>query len=267
MGKSSYDKIIVYTAIFGGIDNLIEQPNYPNVDYICFTDNESLKSKGWTIIKINSKEKSPRLLAKKYKILPHRLKIFRKYKVSLWIDGNLLLKKTPWRLVQEYLKKYNIAFFEHPYRKNIYEEAKACVRLKKDKYFIIRQQLKKYYREGFKGENLIWGGIILRKHNNKEVIKSMEDWWKEINKGSIRDQLSFNYVAWKNNLKFCLIEKEKLHEFIKKFPHKNKKRENKITKFLKDKIKRVLPYEKREKIEKHLKKLKEAFIFLPKQPE
>jgi hypothetical protein len=34
----------------------------------------------------------------------------------------------------------------------------------------------------------------------------MEDWWTEIKYGSRRDQLSFNYVAWKNNLKFNYIE-------------------------------------------------------------
>jgi hypothetical protein len=28
----------------------------------------------------------------------------------------------------------------------------------------------------------------------------MEDWWIELKYGSKRDQLSFPYVAWKNNL-------------------------------------------------------------------
>ena len=27
----------------------------------------------------------------------------------------------------------------------------------------------------------------------------MEDWWKIVSTQSKRDQLSFNYVAWKNN--------------------------------------------------------------------
>ena len=45
-------------------------------------------------------------------------------------------------------------------------------------------------------------GVTLRRHNEKDCIKVMEDWWKEIRYGSKRDQLSFNYVAWKNKFKF-----------------------------------------------------------------
>ena len=34
----------------------------------------------------------------------------------------------------------------------------------------------------------------------------MEDWWTEIKYGSKRDQLSFNYVAWKNSLNFNYMD-------------------------------------------------------------
>ena len=34
----------------------------------------------------------------------------------------------------------------------------------------------------------------------------MEDWWTEIKYGSKRDQLSFNYVAWKNKTKFNYMD-------------------------------------------------------------
>ena len=33
----------------------------------------------------------------------------------------------------------------------------------------------------------------------------MESWWEEIKYNSKRDQLSFNYVAWKNGLKYNSI--------------------------------------------------------------
>jgi len=53
---------------------------------------------------------------------------------------------------------------------------------------------------------LITGGVILRKHNEQDCIKTMEDWWTEIKYGSKRDQLSFNYCAWKNKLKFNYMD-------------------------------------------------------------
>ena len=44
--------------------------------------------------------------------------------------------------------------------------------------------------------------------NNKDIIKTMEDWWIELKYGSKRDQLSFPYVAWKNNLDFNFINED-----------------------------------------------------------
>jgi len=53
---------------------------------------------------------------------------------------------------------------------------------------------------------LICGGVIIRKHNESDCIKAMEDWWSEIKYHSKRDQLSFNYVAWKNDFKFNYLD-------------------------------------------------------------
>ena len=39
--------------------------------------------------------------------------------------------------------------------------------------------------------------VILRRHNEKDCVRVMEDWWTEIKYGSKRDQLSFNYVDGK----------------------------------------------------------------------
>jgi hypothetical protein len=43
----------------------------------------------------------------------------------------------------------------------------------------------------------------------------MEKWWKMINKGSKRDQLSFMYISWKYNFKnFVLIERKLLRKYF-----------------------------------------------------
>ena len=47
---------------------------------------------------------------------------------------------------------------------------------------------------------------MLRRHNEKDVIDTMEMWWEEIKYGSRRDQLSFNYCAWKSNLNFVYLK-------------------------------------------------------------
>ena len=53
---------------------------------------------------------------------------------------------------------------------------------------------------------LITGMVILRRHNEKDCIETMEDWWTEVKYNSKRDQLSFNYCAWKNDLTFNYMD-------------------------------------------------------------
>jgi len=77
----------------------------------------------------------------------------------------------------------------------------------KDNPKIIVKQFDKYSKLNYPENNgLITGMVILRRHNEKDCIQTMEDWWKEIKYGSKRDQLSFNYCAWKNDLKFNYMD-------------------------------------------------------------
>ena len=54
----------------------------------------------------------------------------------------------------------------------------------------------------------------------------MEDWWTEIKYGSKRDQLSFNYSAWKLGIKFNYIlgeSRDNEYFYRSTKPHKGKK--------------------------------------------
>jgi hypothetical protein len=51
----------------------------------------------------------------------------------------------------------------------------------------------------------------------------MEDWWIEIKYGSKRDQLSFNYIAWKNGFNFVYLQGDgKMNTLISHKTHKEK---------------------------------------------
>lgn len=87
------NKIVVYTAIFGEYDILIEQPMFENIDYVCFTD-RMISSNCWKVkvidddslaIDDNSRK------ARHFKILPHLY--LNDYEVSIYIDGNFLIKR------------------------------------------------------------------------------------------------------------------------------------------------------------------------------
>ena len=123
-------------------------------------------------------------------------------------------------MIEKYLSDSNIACYDHNQcgldpRDCIYEEAKAILWLGqndpnkryKDNPDIVISQVNRYNEEGYPAANgLIISGVLLRKHNKTNVIKSMELWWRELKHHSRRDQLSFNYAAWKTDLNFNLVD-------------------------------------------------------------
>lgn len=208
-GDLSNRRMVVYTAISGHYDRLSE-PKYfnSNFDYICFSDNKKLKSKYWKIIEFPNCEDNLVMLNKMVKLLPH--KYLSEYEYSIYMDGNFDIIGNLDELIAKFLRTNQIAFFAHLGRNCIYEEAKACIHHKKynrDVRDVIEKQMEKYKGLDYPVNNgLIAGGIIVRKHNHPDVIHAMEDWWDELNIHSKRDQLSFNYVSWKNGLKYGIIE-------------------------------------------------------------
>lgn len=200
------NKLVIYTAIFGDYDNLIEPDrHYGNCDFICFTDQKHLVSKIWDIILITDADLKPNMMNRKYKILPHQF--LADYDYSLYVDANIVVKESPYDLVGKYMKFSTIFVPHHPKRNCLYQEAKACVAAGKANVFDVKKQMNRYKTDSFPKEyGLGENNIILRKHNEPKVIKVMLDWWQEMNKETERDQLSFAYVLWKNNLEFTFME-------------------------------------------------------------
>ena len=202
-------KRIIYTSVFGGYDEVVEQSSN-GWDWKCFSEDTHTP-----IYEDNNRN------AKRFKVLPHRY--LKDYEYSVFLDGNMSVRGDLNELVDKSLVDSNVAFFSHSNnnldgRNCAYDEARTIFELGdknmkatpdrgilnyKDNPFVIEKQMNRYIDEGFpKNNGLITGMVILRRHNKADCIQTMEDWWTEIKYNSKRDQLSFNYCAWKNNLKF-----------------------------------------------------------------
>lgn len=192
-------EFIIYTAIFGRYDNLIDPKNkFPNCDFVCFTDQKHLSSNIWNIKYIDSTGQSAVALNRYYKMMPHLH--FEEYKHSMYIDANVRLLSSPHDLIGKYLSEYNIACPSHEHRNCIYLEAIECIKRGKAPQNIVEAQMEFYRTEGFPLDfGLREMNVILRVHNDSNVIHLMEEWWKQFNFWSKRDQLSFFYVVWKNS--------------------------------------------------------------------
>lgn len=205
------EKVLIYTAVFGNYD-IITEPKYvdENCEYICFTDNLNLQSKVWKIIYVKGKYDSKNRSAKIYKILPH--KFISGYDWTIWVDGNYILKGSMRRLLEESIQNTKMAFLVHTERNCIYDEANVCIAEKKDEPSIIEEQVYRYHKEGYPVDNgLICGSCIIRNIKDEDVKQLMEAWWEQIENNSLRDQLSFNYAAWKTGISYDLM---KIHTFI-----------------------------------------------------
>lgn len=193
-------KGVIYSAITGGYDE-VKEPEYisPDLDYILFTDNPNMKSDVWKI-KLISKEDDldNTRIARKIKILGYQY--LTTYDFSIWVDGKLSIIGDLYHFVLNNRGKEPLLCFNHYINDCIYQEKKLCCSMNKDDPDVMNAQMERYRKEGYPEHNgLIDSGILVRELKNSKVNKLMDMWWNEVLYGSKRDQLSFNYVCWKNN--------------------------------------------------------------------
>jgi hypothetical protein len=195
---------VVYTAITNGYDELKPvQENWRNeADFVAFLD-EPQPANGWEIRQIHRRFKDPCRNAKIHKLLPH--KYFPTALYSLWVDGSVLIKSSlPLRLwVEQYLSEYDLAVFKHGQRNCAYQEALACIRGRVDYSEVIDTQMEKYFNDDFPLNHGLAECTVLFRRHTKKMRQFNEMWWNEVKMHSRRDQLSFNYVAYKLGFKYA----------------------------------------------------------------
>jgi len=218
------NKYVIYTALFGDYDCLNDVVEADErCDFICFTDDRFLKSKTWKVVYIKPYLSSS-MMNRVIKILPHNY--LARYMASIYVDANILIKKTPIFLFENNLSTHGFWAYRHTVRDCIYSEGFACVKSRKTKCNPVISQLGTYLREGFPGNyGLTANRVLIRNHNDEMVISLMDKWWIEMNKQTQRDQLSLFYVAWKNNYKIALVESNSPfdNDYFKLKSHKGEK--------------------------------------------
>ena len=220
--NQSTGKCVIYTAIFGAYDELIE-PRFGDdiFDYVCFTDRDDLSSNIWKIIKVPQEDGGAATSNRMYKMLPH--KFLPEYESSIYVDGNIEVVKNPIHLFNESLSAHSLAFPSHFSRNNIYDEAYVLLRSGRLNFFKAIFQMCEYRRAGFisqvkMGEH----NILLRRHSDTKLI--MESWWSEYIKYPSRDQLSLSFVLWKERfVSFIYLDQTaRKGDYFQLIPHKQR---------------------------------------------
>ena len=232
--KISKKSGVVYTCITNRYDELHNHTYHnPEWEYVCFTDNFSLANENNNKWKLKALEYSALDITRNqrwHKLHPHLL--FPNHQFSLYVDGNIdVLTSEFFADVSREKKSGNlISIGPHPERHCIYQEYLVCKKHALDDLDVMSKQIRLIKNDNYPADNgLNETGIIFRKHNASAVIKAMLDWWWWIERYSKRDQLSFNYVLWKNKLNSSLLAKKSYRErtdTIYFWPHNNQLRKN-----------------------------------------
>jgi len=179
---------IGFTAITGRYDRLHEFAT--PFRKICFTD-RPVKSQTWEIQKIEPR----RRIFREIKICPHRF--LPEHDRSVWMDGHL-------EMVDPTIIEGKTGFWlmQHRDRNCVYDELEACKEQRKDNVPTMYSQVNRYKDAGYPAKNGLCATGVMIRDNNPEYYPILEAWWREVNTGSIRDQLSFNYIAWAMGLEY-----------------------------------------------------------------
>jgi len=148
--------------------------------------------------------------AKRRKILSHES--FPNAQASLWIDGNVRVLENPLDLANKYLSNNDLAVYKHPHRSGIYNEGLACIKLGKGRSTKIRTQMEHYRQCNFPEHcGLRQCTVIFRRHT-PQVKQFEQRWWREIQRFSARDQISFPFVVRKTGINVNALPKDAFRE-------------------------------------------------------
>lgn len=189
-------KTAIYTAIVEGYDDLPQVEKIePDIDYICFSDDDITPSGPWQIRKFVRVFADPQREARRVKLLPHLF--LAEYTHSLWLDATVKIVDCTASFIRETTQSGPIACIRHLERDCLYEEADVVLGFGVDNPGVVRRQLAKYAALGVPPHGgLHMTTIMFREHHHPLCKRFSHLWWAELSSQSKRDQLSFDFVRW-----------------------------------------------------------------------
>lgn len=180
---------MIYTALFGPYD----APQPASYGGALFTD-QDISPDGWDVRQVEAPHEDPRYASRYYFDQSHLALPDAEY--TIMHGANARLRVAPETLIDLLPDGVDIAACRHP-RANTYEEAEACIRMRKDDKETIRAQMERYRDYGFPESFPLSACIILVRRNTPALATFERFWWHEVKHGSCRDQLSFDYARWR----------------------------------------------------------------------
>lgn len=192
--------IVVATALIGPTESVGRPPVVgPGVRCVCYTDRDV---QVWE--RLAPPDGYPRLAARRAKM--RVLDDFPDAEWSIWMDAAFDMIRPPQDLVAAAIATgCDVAAFRHHDRDRLRDEAREVIRLGFAPADLVRRQVEAYRLAGFDTDEnpqtvLTTTGLLVRRHTPAVQHAFTRRWLDEIERWTIRDQLSVDYTAWRTGV-------------------------------------------------------------------
>jgi hypothetical protein len=137
------------------------------------------------------------------------------YDIYIWVDSSMAITNkdtVKWFLDQ--LSDEDAAFFKHPDRNTIREEADFIKRKIQEKNYyltprysneLIDEELKEILSTNYPLNSPLIASTAFVYHNSIDMQDMLKEWWYHISRYHIVDQLGLPYCLWKYDINYNLI--------------------------------------------------------------
>ena len=249
MYKKKKYKIFFYTVLIGNYD-FISKPDekiLKNFDIYFVTDIKKKYPNVYKKIEVKKKFFSNFLTSRYYKIFPYNINEFKNFDYSVYFDANIKIKEPILELLYKFIKsRCDLGLIKHPQRKNVNEEAKLNIRLKKVSKNTVDEHNKYYKKHNYISKNdLTENNLIFRKHKNLNVKKTMKIWWNLTKKFNVRDQHTLPFARFRSKSKTLIfnLNLRLENKYIDIYPHSGNKQISRLKFLLLKLSKRIILFQ------------------------
>jgi hypothetical protein len=194
-----FNNTVICTAVTGGYDYPVYQPTILGVDYLFFTDGNSLSpiESPWSVHILGDEHLDNRRRSKRPKLNPHSIPILNNYKYMIWIDGDMWIDDV--NFINHIMSFMKNGFVVSPHFDNRHcAYGEATIRPQKYANEPLDAQCDFYMSEGFPEQfGLYECGVSARDLTNPKVKQLGELWHEQNLTWSYQDQVSLPYCLWK----------------------------------------------------------------------
>lgn len=192
-------RVVFFTAVAGGYDRILPPVVIDErADYVAFTDDPRHDNGSiWQERRFDFVDADPSRTARFAKTHPHLY--FADYDAAVWVDGNLQIACRYADLMKGQSADTGLVTWIHPFRDCVYDEIEECQRRNKDDPGVMQAHVQQLRAAGYPAKyGLVESSVIVFNRLGPAEIAFLTDWWRLIDNGSRRDQLSFNPALWRN---------------------------------------------------------------------